>query len=55
MFAGALGSATLLNLRAADKVNVGMVPDAGATQVSIEEKSPLRDYLAKSLELRSIW
>lgn len=26
-----------------------MIPDAGATQVSIEEKAPLRDYLSKSL------
>jgi len=25
-----------------------MIPDAGATQVSIEEKAPLRDYLAKA-------
>src|SRR5271154_5247058 len=47
--AGALGSATLLTLRAADKLNVGMVPDAGATQVSIEGKGPLRASLAKCL------
>jgi phosphonate transport system substrate-binding protein len=30
-------------------VSVGMIPDAGATQVSIEEKTPLRDYLSKAL------
>ena len=28
-------------------LRVGMIPDAGATQVSIEEKAPLRDYLEK--------
>jgi phosphonate transport system substrate-binding protein len=47
--AGIVGSATVMSLRSADKTNVGMIPDAGATQVSIEEKGPLRDYLAKSL------
>ena len=41
--------AAALPLRAADTVKVGMVPDAGATQVSIEEKTPLRDYLAKAI------
>src|SRR5579862_2148003 len=30
-------------------LSVGMIPDAGATQVSIQEKEPLRNYLAKSL------
>src|ERR1700674_2519135 len=35
-------------LNAAGQVNIGMVPDAGATQVSIEEKAPLRDYLVKA-------
>jgi len=30
-------------------VRVGMIPDAGATQVSVEEKVPLRDYLAKAI------
>ena len=30
-------------------VRVGMVPDAGATQVSIHEKAPLRDYLASAI------
>jgi phosphonate transport system substrate-binding protein len=36
-------------LRAAADISVGMVPDAGATQVSIDQKAPLRDYLAKAL------
>ena len=36
-------------LRSAGGINVGMIPDAGATQVSIEEKAPLREYLSKSL------
>jgi phosphonate transport system substrate-binding protein len=45
--AGVLAVASALPLRAADAIKVGMVPDAGATQVSIEEKAPLRDYLAK--------
>ena len=46
--AGALPLAAL-SLRGADAVKVGMVPDAGATQVSVEEKAPLRDYLAKAV------
>jgi len=47
MLAALASSATLL--RAADGISVGMIPDAGATQVSIEQKAPLRDYLAKAL------
>jgi phosphonate transport system substrate-binding protein len=47
--AGAFSIAAALPLRAADAVKVGMVPDAGATQVSIEEKAPLRDYLSKAV------
>jgi phosphonate transport system substrate-binding protein len=35
--------------RAASPVRVGMIPDAGATQVSIDQKKPLRDYLAAKL------
>jgi phosphonate transport system substrate-binding protein len=31
-------------------LRVGMVPDAGATQVSIDQKKPLRDYLAAKLK-----
>src|SRR5215469_1358980 len=39
-----------LFLQAADKpLSVGMIPDAGATQVSIQEKAPLKEYLSKSL------
>jgi phosphonate transport system substrate-binding protein len=34
----------------ADKpVAVGMIPDAGATQVSIQEKAPLKEYLARQM------
>jgi phosphonate transport system substrate-binding protein len=36
---------------ARDGIRVGMIPDAGATQVSIDEKAPLRDYLAKAMDL----
>ncbi len=35
--------------RAAAAIRVGMIPDAGATQLSIEQKKPLRDYLAAKL------
>jgi phosphonate transport system substrate-binding protein len=31
---------------AAEPLRIGMVPDAGATQVSVVQKAPLRDYLA---------
>jgi phosphonate transport system substrate-binding protein len=34
---------------ARDAIRVGMIPDAGSTQVSVEQKAPLRDYLAKSM------
>jgi phosphonate transport system substrate-binding protein len=34
---------------AASALRIGMIPDAGATQVSIDEKAPLRDYLAAKL------
>jgi phosphonate transport system substrate-binding protein len=47
--AGAISAAAVPKLRAADSVKVGMVPDAGATQVSVEEKAPLRDYLGKAI------
>ncbi|HLW54444.1 MAG TPA: phosphate/phosphite/phosphonate ABC transporter substrate-binding protein [Candidatus Angelobacter sp.] len=40
----------MLAARSADKpIAVGMIPDAGATQVSIQEKEPLKGYLAKHL------
>jgi len=31
------------------QVNVGMIPDAGATQVSLEDKAPLQAYLERAL------
>lgn len=46
--AAALPGLSRLSL-AAQTVNIGMVPDAGATQVSIEQKAPLRDYLARRM------
>lgn len=30
-------------------INVGMIPDAGATQVSLQDKAPLKDYLTRTL------
>ena len=30
-------------------ISIGMIPDAGATQVSVQEKEPLKSYLAKKL------
>lgn len=42
--------ALALAVRAADKtIAVGMIPDAGATQVSIQEKEPLKNYLSLHL------
>lgn len=35
--------------RAAEALRVGMVPDAGATQVSIEQKGPLQQYLEQQM------
>lgn len=34
---------------ASDAIRVGMVPDAGATQVSIDQKKPLKEYLQTAL------
>jgi phosphonate transport system substrate-binding protein len=34
---------------AGEAVRIGMIPDAGATQVSIDQKKPLRDYLAAAI------
>lgn len=34
---------------AAGTLRVGMIPDAGATQVSIDQKTPLKDYLSAKL------
>jgi phosphonate transport system substrate-binding protein len=36
-------------LKAARPVTVGMIPDAGATQVSIDQKAPLRDYISRAM------
>lgn len=41
--------ATAVPAAAATTLRVGMIPDAGATQVSIDEKAPLRDYLSAKL------
>ena len=30
-------------------IRIGMIPDAGATQVSVEQKAPLQAYLEKAL------
>src|SRR6202035_1437451 len=43
-------SVTALPVRAASALRIGMIPDAGATQVSIDEKAPLRDYLSAKLK-----
>jgi phosphonate transport system substrate-binding protein len=32
-----------------DTINIGMVPDAGATPASLQEKAPLKDYLTQYL------
>ena len=43
-------STTDRSVRAAgEAVRVGMIPDAGATQVSIDQKKPLKDYLAAAI------
>jgi phosphonate transport system substrate-binding protein len=43
------GAFTIPIAVARNSIRVGMIPDAGSTQVSIEEKAPLRDYLAKAM------
>lgn len=49
-FAAVLLSAAASGTASArDAIRVGMIPDAGATQVSIQEKAPLRDYLSKAM------
>jgi phosphonate transport system substrate-binding protein len=40
---------SVCGLRGAAAIRVGMIPDAGATQVSIDQKGPLRDYLARAI------
>ncbi|MCJ9430482.1 phosphate/phosphite/phosphonate ABC transporter substrate-binding protein [Kordiimonas marina] len=55
--AGALGALMMAYVtpmaaqaaRAEEPLRVGMIPDAGATQVSIEEKAPLQKYLSEKL------
>src|SRR5690242_8933852 len=47
--AALLSAAASGTASARDAIRVGMIPDAGATQVSIQEKAPLRDYLAKAM------
>ncbi len=48
-----LGAAAALGLagvvQAAEPLRIGMVPDAGATQVSVEDKGPLQAYLEHAL------
>jgi phosphonate transport system substrate-binding protein len=50
-FATLLLAAAFLSHGAAarDVIRIGMIPDAGSTQVSVEQKAPLRDYLAKAM------
>jgi phosphonate transport system substrate-binding protein len=38
-----------LGSAASDPIRIGMVPDAGATQVSVEQKKPLKDYLEAAM------
>ena len=50
--AGGLAVAALMAAgaaRAAEPLRIGMVPDAGATQVSVEDKAPLQAYLERAL------
>lgn len=42
-------TATVGAATAAEPLRVGMVPDAGATQVSLEQKAPLQKYLEQQL------
>ncbi len=42
-------AAGMMPVQAAQPIRIGMIPDAGATQVSVEEKAPLRAYLEKAL------
>jgi len=44
-----VGALSLGVLASEKPVAVGMIPDAGATQVSIQEKGPLKDYLARQM------
>ncbi|HQT26354.1 MAG TPA: phosphate/phosphite/phosphonate ABC transporter substrate-binding protein [Burkholderiales bacterium] len=45
-------TALMLSLHSAyavEPLRIGMIPDAGATQISVEEKAPLQHYLEKEL------
>jgi phosphonate transport system substrate-binding protein len=42
-------AATAGGAGAAEPLKVGMIPDAGATQVSVEQKAPLQKYLEQQL------
>lgn len=44
-----LGGVVALTAARAEPLKVGMVPDAGATRISIEEKAPLQRYLSQKL------
>lgn len=50
VLAGAAVGAIGRSAHAEEPVRVGMIPDAGATQVSIDQKAPLQAYLAKALD-----
>ena|SRR5262252_1485048 len=45
----ALATVSVCGLKGATPIRVGMIPDAGATQVSIDQKGPLRDYLTRAI------
>lgn len=45
----ALAAAVAGAASAAEPLRVGMIPDAGATQVSVEQKAPLQKYLEQQL------
>jgi phosphonate transport system substrate-binding protein len=45
----ALAFTSRIGKAAGDPIRVGMIPDAGATQVSVEQKKPLKDYLESAM------
>ena len=47
--AGAMAALCAFAAQAARPLRIGMVPDAGATQVSVEQKAPLKAFLEKAL------
>ena len=49
LIAGAALSLAACSAQEEEPLRVGMIPDAGATQVSIEEKAPLQSYLSDKL------